>query len=168
MDKYVKQSCYEMLRERKYEFVEESKSRVYTIFKKGVKKCCIIFSTDDKLNINNIKEYIQLEKKINHLIIVYMNSITSAAKKSIRFYINKEIELFRKGDILPFKIINHSLVPKHELVSKSEIEQYIKNVKILPKLLKSDAIVRYYNFKKDDIIRITRKNGMIAYRLVVD
>lgn len=168
MDKYVKQSCYEMLRERKYELVEESKSGLYSIFKNGEKKCCIIFSTDDKLNINNIKEYIQLEKKINHLIIVYTNAITSAAKKSIRFYINKEIELFKKNDILPFKIIHHKLVPKHEKVLKLEIEKFVKDVSVLPKLLKNDAVVRYYNFKPGDIIRITRKNGVIAYRLVID
>ena len=36
----------------------------------------------------------------------------------------------------------------------------------LPKILSSDAMVRWYGFQIGDILRITRKDGHIAYRLV--
>ena len=127
----------------------------------------IIFSTDDKLNINNIKEYIQLKKDINHIILVYTNAITSAAKKSIKFYINKEIELFNKNQILPFPLTDHILVPKHEKIDKKMLTPKLKDFTKLSKLLKTDAIVRYFNFKPGDVIKITRRSGIIAYRLVV-
>ena len=61
METYIKKSCYKMVEDRGYSFVEESK--MYSTFKKGEKPLIIIFSTDYKLNINNIKEYIQLQKK---------------------------------------------------------------------------------------------------------
>ena len=166
MEAYIKKSCYRMLSDRGYTLKDESK--IYSIFKKkDDKPVIIIFSTDDKLNINNIKEYIQLKKDINHVVIVYTNSITSAAKKSINYYVNKQIELFNQKEILPFPLTDHVLVPKHEKVDKKEIERFVKDPSNLPKILTTDAIARYYYFKQNDIIKITRRTGIVAYRLVI-
>ncbi len=61
----------------------------------------------------------------------------------------------------------HRLFYPHEKITgdeEKEIRQ--KYGSKLPKILTSDAIVRWYGFEKGDILRITRKGGHITYRLV--
>jgi DNA-directed RNA polymerase subunit H (RpoH/RPB5) len=36
----------------------------------------------------------------------------------------------------------------------------------LPFILKTDPVSRYYYFQKNDLIKITRRNGTITYRIV--
>jgi DNA-directed RNA polymerases I, II, and III subunit RPABC1 len=98
-------------------------------------------------------------------IIVYRNGITPSAKKSLDTT-NYSFELFSLGE-LQLNVTHHRLVPKHERVSQS-----IKNILDtkykgqLPFCLSTDPIVRYYAFKKGEYIKITRKDGSIAYRVV--
>jgi DNA-directed RNA polymerase I, II, and III subunit RPABC1 len=127
---------------------------------------CFI-TNDDKLNIQGIKDKISILNKENatRCIIVYKSSITSSAKKSLDT-VNYRFELFALHE-LQFNVTKHRLVPRHEHVTHSEKEELNKNYKgKLPILLQTDAICRYYAFEKGEYIRITRKNGTIAYRVV--
>lgn len=62
-------------------------------------------------------------------------------------------------------------VPKHELASQEEIDDMKKkillddNEKVLPFILDTDPICKWYGFKSGDILRITR-NEEIYYRIV--
>lgn len=73
------------------------------------------------------------------------------------------------------EILNHILVPKHEIVSEEEKEQLLKTYKItpeqLPKIRSKDPIVKLIGAKPGDIIKITRKSPTagksVYYRLVI-
>ncbi len=76
---------------------------------------------------------------------------------------------------MQFDILKHSNVPKHEILSKDEIEDIFADVeyeiKQLPKIKVTDPVVKAIDAKEGDILRITRTNSQtagtfITYRLV--
>lgn len=76
---------------------------------------------------------------------------------------------------MQFDILNHSNVPKHEILSDDEIKDIFADVeyeiKQLPKIKKEDPVVKAIEAKEGDILRITRTNSQtagtfITYRLV--
>lgn len=72
--------------------------------------------------------------------------------------------------------INHFLVPKHEKLTKEEIEKLYSEFKInfdlLPKIIISDAAIKSLDPKAGDVIRITRKSvtagESVFYRGVIN
>ncbi|OYT40045.1 MAG: DNA-directed RNA polymerase subunit H [Desulfurococcales archaeon ex4484_58] len=72
-------------------------------------------------------------------------------------------------------ILEHELVPKHEVLSPEEASKVLKRLNIKPTQLPwisiDDPIVRLIKAKPGDIIKITRKSPTagesIAYRYVV-
>lgn len=75
---------------------------------------------------------------------------------------------------MKFDILQHSNVPKHEILSDSEIEEIFAEVeyeiKQLPKIKSDDPVVKAIDAKEGDILRITRESQtagtFITYRLV--
>jgi len=64
-------------------------------------------------------------------------------------------------DTLTFNVTKHSMVPKHEILSKEETDELIKSLYItdinkLPKINASDPISKYYGIKGGEVFRITR------------
>ena len=106
-------------------------------------------------------------QKIDHVIIVYQGSITVSVKKIVELTEYFNIELFEENEF-NLNITKHSLVPLHEVVvdpkELSELKRHLKN---LPIILRSDPISKFYAFKTGSIVRITRPNGTIVYRVVV-
>lgn len=79
---------------------------------------------------------------------------------------------------MPFelkKVLEHELVPKHEVLSKKEAEDVLNTFKaspdLFPRIKVDDPVVQALGAKKGDLVRITRKSptaGTAAYyRLVV-
>lgn len=75
-----------------------------------------------------------------------------------------------------FNILDHELVPKHEIISEKEKEEVIRrygitSLKQLPRIFTSDPVVRALGAKVGDIIKITRKSPTsgetVYYRVVV-
>ena len=67
-----------------------------------------------------------------------------------------------------FNPTKHILVPKHVKLSENEVSELKKQFSItnnsqLPNILKDDPIVRYYNFKVGDILKIDKVNGSMNY-----
>lgn len=153
----------EMLQDRKYQNITvESELEIYA---DGV---YVSFSQEDSVSVDTIKRFISklIEKKINHGIFVYPGTITSSAKKAVSV-VDNYIELFHL-DTLKFNPTRHRLVPRHQLVDEKTAQVIKKKYgKDLPRLLTTDAISRYYDFREGSIIEITRTNGIVAYRLVV-
>jgi len=78
---------------------------------------------------------------------------------------------------MKINLFSHQLVPKHIVLSGKEKEGVIKKFGIkklnqLPKILKSDPIVRMIDAKTGDLIKIIRKNDSgkesIYYRVVIE
>jgi DNA-directed RNA polymerase subunit H len=75
-----------------------------------------------------------------------------------------------------YNLFGHQLVPKHELLSKKDAEELMRQFHIrpyqLPYILTSDPAAEVLGAKMGDIVRVTRKSPtageVIVYRYVVD
>jgi DNA-directed RNA polymerase subunit H len=79
-------------------------------------------------------------------------------------------------DGLPSKIVlEHELVPKHEVLSKKAAEQILESYGIkatqLPKIRTDDPVAKAIKAKKGDIVKIIRNSftagEAVYYRLVI-
>ena len=108
-------------------------------------------------------------KEYGHTVLVYEGVPTANVKKQIDelFKIDKVIEIFSADD-LQLNITKHILVPKHELLGdiNGVLPRKFKDKINLPIILRSDPICRFYNFPKGEVIKVTRRDGFIAYRIV--
>lgn len=169
MDK-VYQVCLEMLEQRNYKIIEKEDEQILALKKNG-KQVCVFISNIPKFNVERIQEYITIMKKIdiNHAIIIYKDNATPVAKKVVEESSELHIELFQEEE-LQYNVTKHYLVPKHELAfakgTKGCKEFKEKYSDKFPILLKNDPISRFYGYNKGDIIKITRKDGNIMYRIV--
>ena len=168
MEKIYK-TCVELCEQRDYKIVEQEDDQILAV--KDGKQLCVFLANSHKFNIERLQEYIFMMKKMDvwHCIIVYKDNATPVAKKIVSDSNEMVIELFNE-DELKYNITKHYLVPLHELVVFENNEEYDifkkKYGNNLPVILKTDPVARFYGFKKGDIIKVTRKNGYIAYRIV--
>lgn len=110
------------------------------------------------------------EGSINYKFIIVSNILNKALKQLLEY---KNTEVFLDYE-LKINLIDHVLVPKHIVLSKEEadelIESYNIKTKDLKRMLVTDPVAKYYNLKKNDIVRIERPsiNSGIAidYRIV--
>ena len=73
-------------------------------------------------------------------------------------------------------ILQHVLVPKHEVLSKEEKKKLLENFNVgiekLPKIYDTDPVFKHIKAKIGDVIRITRESPTagkaIYYRAVVE
>ena len=72
-------------------------------------------------------------------------------------------------------ILKHKLAPDHSILSKTEANKVVKQLKIhqeqLPKIKADDPVVKEISAKSGDILKITRKSHtagkFVTYRLVL-
>lgn len=75
-----------------------------------------------------------------------------------------------------FNVLNHELVPIHELLSDEEARQLLSDLNVnpgqLPKILASDPAAMAVGAKNNQVVRVRRKSKTageaIAYRLVIE
>ena len=163
--------CIEMINQRGYTIVDRDEERILAT-KPDKTHMCVFVAPSHKFNVESIQEYISMMKKMNltHSIIVNKDNATPIAKKIIEESPDLNIELFYV-DELQYNITTHYLVPKHELAYKKGTKEYTTFKKKymadnFPVILKTDAVARFYAFQKGDIIKVTRPNGIITYRIV--
>lgn len=164
------QTCTELFEQRGYK-IQEKDDEIITGKKKNGKLVFAFIVKTNKFNVEKIQEYISIMKKTDvwHSIIVYKDTVTPVAKKTIEESKEMVIELFHE-DEMQYNITKHYLVPKHELLfekgTKGAKEFKEKYGDTFPILLKSDPISRFYGYNKGDIIKVTRKNGIVVHRIV--
>jgi len=162
--------------------IDEKKARVliglrgYKILKRDQVKEIVTFlveSPSDKKNIliwciptegtvgvqyvNQLKKAMK-EAEVENSIIVSGGRYTQAAKALAK---KKEIEFIPR--IFPsFNIFDHTLVPKHEIITDEEKQKLLTQYRIqpyqLPQIKSSDPAARAIGAKPGDILRITRKS----------
>jgi DNA-directed RNA polymerase subunit H len=79
----------------------------------------------------------------------------------------------KKGKI---SILEHELVPKHEIVSEGDVEKLLNTYKIrreqLTKIKTSDPVIKEIKAEVGDVVRVMRKSRTagrsISYRLVIE
>jgi len=138
------------------------------------KQVAIKFYNYDLNTLKNDREIDTfISKYPNYHKILIVNNVSTKAEKQIRD--TQNFEVFKISDI-EIDIAKHHLVPKHELLTKEEIEQFKKEYKVkekdLSRICHDDPMVKYLFAHKGDIIRINRINTnslhAISYRLVVN
>ncbi len=121
--------------------------------------------------INQLKKVMK-DAEIERAIIVSGGRYTQAAKAQAK---KKEIEFIPR--IFPsFNIFDHTLVPKHEIVSDEEKQRLLTQYRIqpyqLPQIRSSDPAAKAIGAEAGDILRITRKSPTSGeytlYRYVVE
>jgi len=144
------------------------------------KKMYAKFILNPKTKTSQVKEYIEeivekyLDTDKDELLIVMRGLFNSNIMKIQKDKMYKYVQIMWVKNLL-FNPTRHSLVPKHEKISKEEMESVLikyelKSKSQLPLITKDDPIVRWYNFKSGDIIRIIRASETtkeaIFYRCV--
>lgn len=121
----------------------------------------------EKFNIEGVKYAVyQLQQhRLKHVLIVYQNIITSSARKAVEHLQDYDVELFEKKE-LQFNPTRHRLYCPHVKIEKDDNEIPKEQILHLPVLLRTDVICKYFQFHRGDVIKIQRKNGSVAYRLV--
>lgn len=111
--------------------------------------------------------------------ILIINSVLSpSALKRLSIITESKYQIFQEHDF-EFDLINHFMVPKHELMSPTQVAVLKKKVMVLPKgglsiLPSTDVVAQYYNFPPGSYIKLTSDsdtdllfNQIINYCIVV-
>lgn len=73
-------------------------------------------------------------------------------------------------------ILEHELVPKHEIIGEGEVKELLNKYKIkkeqLPKIKSSDPVCKEIKAEAGDVVKITRRSRTVgkflSYRLVIE
>jgi DNA-directed RNA polymerase subunit H (RpoH/RPB5) len=166
----VRRTILEMFEQRGYTDIDSSEDNRILATKSNGDQICAYSHIIQKLNVGEIKTYIALLQTLNipHCILVYDGVFTPAVKSIMEHMpsLNLNIELF-SADNLQFNVTKHVLVPTHILLDKNEANEFKKKYgKKLPVILRSDPIAKFYDYHRDDIIKIVRRDGHVMYRVV--
>jgi DNA-directed RNA polymerase I, II, and III subunit RPABC1 len=189
----VRQTILEMLEDRNYHIPESEKISFENFIIKHNNRNIDIFIHDEIINKkiyvyfhNDVKNFSKndlktiMQKIITqyndenlNLILLLKDKENSAISKELTKDMYKNVEIFLKKNML-FNITHHFLVPKHIVLTKEEekevLERYNTTKGKLPKISKSDPIVKYYGMKPDQICKIIRKSPEVGeyiyYRLI--
>ena len=121
--------------------------------------------------INMLKKAMK-DEEVERGIIITSGRYTQAAKTNAT---KKKIELIAR--IFPsFNIFDHSLVPKHEIMSQEERQKLLETYRVkpyqLPRIHASDPAAKAIGARPGDIVRIIRDSQTAgkytAYRYVVE
>lgn len=160
------QICLEMFQQRGYTIIDHDEDRINAVKEDGSCICAFMANTQ-KFNVNRVQEYIAFMNQlgVSHGVIVYKDNATPVAKKVVDNSQDIIIELFVEEE-LQYNITKHRLVPKHERLSSEESNAFKQRFgKKFPALLRTDPVCRFYGYNRGDVIKITRKDG-IVYRIV--
>ena len=161
----------EMFIQRGYTNVEDTKTSITAIKQDGDKICAFktVFSKFDMDDFRNCVGTIQ-NTNISHVVVVF-DEITPAAKGLLTR--TADLRLAAGDDkfqmesffskTLKFNLTKHRLYCPHEKIPANEA------VKIMDKyqaIKITDPVVHFFGWKKGDLIKITRKTGIPAYRIV--
>ncbi len=117
--------------------------------------------------MNKMLEEMDVDKSI-----LIGGGFTYAARKEAG---RNRIELVSTKALPTFDIFKHELVPKHEILSKEEVEELLEKYRIkpyqIPRIKASDPATKMIGAKPGDVIKIIRKSPTagrsVAYRYVV-
>ncbi|CAJ1914413.1 unnamed protein product [Sphenostylis stenocarpa] len=122
--------------------------------------------------IRNIAGQIVNRDTLSSLILIVENHVTSQALKAVSLFSFK-VEIFQITDLL-VNITKHVLKPKHEVLTDRQKKNLLKKFNVeekqLPRLLRTDAIARYYGLERGQVVKVTYSGEItqmhVTYRCV--
>lgn len=163
----IRSTCVEMLEQRGFTIDEEDEEMIIGV-RDSDYDIVAFFDSSQKLDTDKVKVFIakMKELELRNCIIVYKESVTAPARKVIEELQEYKIEIFKETE-LRYNITKHRLVPKHLALTKAESAEFKKQYGLkIPVLLKADAVAKFYNFQKGEIIKIERTDGTVSFRIV--
>lgn len=127
------------------------------------------------------KELLRLEDTIRRVFspdtIIFVLCYGSEVPELLQEYEqdNSSVQVFHVSQLV-FNITHHTLVPKHEIVPRMEVQRLKRKLNIgslqqLPQIQGTDPVARYLNLKHNDVVRIYRPSNTtlchICYRACV-
>jgi DNA-directed RNA polymerase I, II, and III subunit RPABC1 len=130
-------------------------------------KVLVIFVEGEKeksaIGVKSIREYCERIKQDNFrtAILILHGRLTPHAKQAVISInsVKDRIEYFSESEMI-INITEHTLVPKHEILSNENficlLKRYSLKENNLPRINKNDPVARYFGLQKNQIIKITR------------
>lgn len=157
-----------MLKRRNYEIIETEDDKIIAQKPDG-NQMAVFFLNTPKFDISCMKEIISMmgELEIVHSIVVYEDGVTATTKKTIEQSLDIKIEFFSQKD-LQYDITQHRLQPKSfDKLSDVDAEAFKKKYGTKLDVMRiTDPITLFFDYRRGDIIKVTRKNGYVTYRIV--
>jgi len=132
-----------------------------------------VITSEKSIGVSEIRSLLKRaeKEKANEVHIVSDAPLTPQAKKVVA---EEGIRYMSMRNVL-IDILQHELVPKHEILSEDEKARLANELKIelsqLPKIRRTDPVIKILGGKPGDVVRIYRRSPTagtsIYYRLVV-
>jgi hypothetical protein len=155
----------EMLEQRGYTIVDTENIMA---LKPDGSQIIVFFNESPSFDTKSMKEVLSVmnEAGVVHSIVIYKDKVTPATKSTLEQCDDMKIELFAEED-MQINITKHRLQPIFEKLKDDEAIEFKKSFGLKFGTLKIDRpIARFYDYSKGDVIRITRYDGYINYRIV--
>lgn len=137
----------------------------------------VFFPEDLKVGVKPIRNYsIRMkDENVTKAILVVQEGITPFAKQALNEMAPRfKIEHFKETELL-VDITEHSLVPRHEVLTPSQKNALLQRYKLkdsqLPRMQIADPIARYYGLARGQVVKIIRPSETagryVTYRIVM-
>jgi len=159
--------CLEMLHQRGYSIIEEEETYIIALKPDG-RQMAVFFHDTPKFGTKGMKETVSMmnDMDILHAIIIYKEDVTPFTKATLTRSEDRHFELFAIEN-LQYNITKHILQPIFERLNEKEAIEFKQRYGVKFGTLRIDRpIARFYDYNRGDVIRITRKDGYISYRIV--
>lgn len=141
----------------------------------------VFFATSDKLNIDVMRAITQTMEALalGRALVVFRSSVTTSVRKVLE-RLPVAIELWRVSE-LQYDIREHAYYCPHVKMTAEEVDDLVRQLspgaaadKIkptavlahMPKILKTDPVVRFFGYQRGDVLRINRSDGSVFFRVV--
>lgn len=136
----------------------------------------VFFPEEETLGVKPIRTYTERMKAqmVGRAIIVVKTGITAHARTALlEMGDNYQVEHFKESELL-IDITEHSLVPKHVVLTPAEkkelLEKYTLKENQLPRIQEGDPVARYFGIKRGEVVKIIRPSETagryVTYRIV--
>ena len=160
-----------IMKVRGYKIKEQEKLETHRIFLiceknmgKNVDKAqVLIIGGDDTIGVAIIRDIVKVmkKKKIKYKLIIGAGKVTRSAKNEM---LANKID-FISAQLVLMNILEHEMVPKHEIASKEELKQILEKYRIstgqLPLILHTDPVLKIIGAKPGDVVKIKGTKGII-------
>lgn len=137
----------------------------------------VFFPEDLKVGVKPIRNYsIRMkDENVTKAILVVQEGITPFAKQALNEMAPRfKIEHFKETELL-VDITEHSLVPRHEVLTPDQKAALLQRYKLkdsqLPRMQIADPIARYYGLARGQVVKIIRPSETagryVTYRIVM-